>query len=88
MFEGLAVENVEVDRHIRTGGNESPELWNLVVCAMWASVIASWDLEGVGYDCFNTNDLGARTDGGESPLLCRQRICSWLRCCDIPEAVD
>ena len=60
-FEGLAVENVEVDRHIRTGGNESPELWNLVVCAMWASVIASWDEEGVGYACFNPNDLGERT---------------------------
>ena len=60
-FEGLAVENVEVDRHIRTGGNESPELWNLVVCAMWASVIASWDQEGLGYSCFNPND--ARGDG-------------------------
>eukprot|EP00959_Pyramimonas_sp_CCMP1952_P003600 75876-Pyramimonas_sp.AAC.1 len=36
LFEGVSVSNVRVDRHIRAGGNESPDLWNLIVRAMWS----------------------------------------------------
>ena len=56
LFEGVAVEHVRVDRHIRTGGNESPELWNLVVCAMWSALFHSWDEQGTGFHCYHPSD--------------------------------
>ena len=55
LFDGLGITDVRVDKHVRTGGNESPLFWNAVVVAMWAEVIRSWDDQGYGYQVFNPN---------------------------------
>jgi len=64
LFEGVSVLNVHVDRHIRTGGNESPDLWNLIVCAMWSDVLREWDALNIGFPCWDPNYLNRNRGGG------------------------
>eukprot|EP00959_Pyramimonas_sp_CCMP1952_P319829 6692551-Pyramimonas_sp.AAC.1 len=49
IVEGMETPGLHWDRCIRTGGPEGPLVFNLIIVAMWAEAIRSWDVKGMGY---------------------------------------
>eukprot|EP00959_Pyramimonas_sp_CCMP1952_P406340 8516202-Pyramimonas_sp.AAC.1 len=49
-FQNVCGGEVRYNKSVRTGGKEGPILFNIVLEAIWGSVIQTWDTLGYGVD--------------------------------------
>eukprot|EP00959_Pyramimonas_sp_CCMP1952_P075983 1587975-Pyramimonas_sp.AAC.1 len=47
-FQNVCGDEVRCKKSVRTGGKEEPMLFNIVLEAIWGSVIQTWDTLGYG----------------------------------------